>query len=105
MPIDIDRVKELLAKATPGNWAIHQNEALKGRLSVGVAYANSGGDPGKAGHDYVRNVCAIGHPMSGGEFDGDREDAAFIAAAPDIARLAIELSEEVERLRGKYEKP
>lgn len=23
----------------------------------------------------------------------------------DIARLAIELSEEVERLRGKYEKP
>lgn len=105
MSITIERVKELLVGATPGQWLVYRNEQQDGKLSVKVPYAHRGMGKEKTGNDYSYTVCTVGHPFSKGEFDHERENARLIAAAPDIARLAIELSEEVERLRGKYEKP
>lgn len=83
----IEHVKELLAKATPGPWR-------PGDDVFDQVVSEVDGECIVQSDDYYTSM-GIGAP----------DDIPFIAAAPDIARLCIELSEEVERLRGKYEKP
>jgi hypothetical protein len=96
----IERVKELLAKATPGEWeATEVCDAVCGRSCT----------PDGCSESHPSGRFSIVGPSQDWEFGGGlflkADEAQLLAAAPDIARLAIELSEEVERLRGKYEKP
>jgi hypothetical protein len=82
----IERVKELLAKATPGPWFVGGHDfqgnvhLLQEQVDSGLSYLTSWG---------ILN--SHGYPVE--------DNARLVAALPDIARLAIELSEEVERLK------
>lgn len=81
MNVDIEKLRALLAAATPGPWAYYDDI----RPDVRSA-ANRGGFMG------------AGHIATVSRYDGNTNDAAFIAAAREALP---ELLDEVERLRAE----
>ena len=83
--IDLDAIKERLAKATPGPWAVCKRPANSTWVQ--------GGTIGSVPHgSRVADTCVLGPNYA--------HDAAFIAHAPtDIAALVAE----VERLRREVD--
>ncbi len=78
MPITIQELKDLMAKATPGPWEIHEE---LGRDEAWCDWHRVGP------YDLMSGRC--------------NDDDRLLAKLPDIARLALELAEEVERLKIK----
>lgn len=93
MKIDIERVKELLRGYENASWGVTD------LLDVGPDQP-----PGTRIYDARDGTLLF---SSGGFEDvgeGSGNEAALAAAAPSIARLCIELSEEVDRLKNGYGK-
>lgn len=80
----IERVKELVAKANPPPWTCekYRNHNFK----------DENGEPKEFGR-----VHGVG--WASGGLHGN--DCCLIASVHDIARLAIELSEEIEQLKNR----
>lgn len=80
MPVTIEKIRELMAKATKDKWT-----------SDGRAI---NGEHGKSIIDTGCGCCC----SSGANAE---EDFHFIAALPEIAQLCLDQAAEIETLRGK----
>jgi hypothetical protein len=83
--ITIDEVKKLNAERTSGKWVYDQEHVGDDYYDISVTNIDD------------VNICGV-HQSIHNQADKAFQDMAFIAASPDIANLAIQLSEENERL-------
>jgi len=98
MPLKIDEIKKMMAEATPGEWKACG--ASEGKCQCRLLWTVADKE-----NEYViaRTLTEKDDDCTGGE-GCDHEQAcanlAFIAALPEIAQLAIEQAEEIERLKS-----
>lgn len=96
--IEVEQVRELLSKATPGPWAYRSWE----HDDWGIVRSADGHITGRAKDTAVEFDAVNAHRAAGTDpYEGN---ARLIAAAPDIAALALAQAGMIEELRAALER-